>query len=607
MRVLGHFKAMATAVAAVAVMAAGVAAQEASVPFKVNVAATVKAQRGGAVVPMDVAANEEKALIIQLGNPNSVWYVGGARGHLNAPAVTASRGNITLRLPQSYKGAEIALYSVGGRRIMRGRAAASEAVENISRRSVAAGTYLLSVKGMNGGAFAARLTHSGGNLNINAAFGAENVSPDRRLGKSAAEESWNITVSAAGYKDSSYALNIKSGSDNALQNITLHELRDVVAVTFNGGSAPVVQTPAGFGNDVVQITGGHVVLNMPQGATEYNVVVKGTTANGSIKIYNRYDLTLHLNGANITNPSGPAVNIQVPSGSSARPVAVNITGANSLTDGATYGIPANNEDAKGVFFSERRVTFTGGGVLEVRAKGGHAIAVDNDLFFNNANIIIHESEKDGIHANDSIALRGGTFDIKCKGEAIQNENAAKAIVISGAKVTAATTDAKGHGISSEGDIEISGGSADSIKIGVTGNGSKGIRSRGHMRVSGGDIRVNASGDRHIDNTVTPRDTSTAAAIKVEGDMTVTGGTLVLNAIKSGGNGKGINVDGNLLISGGDIKASADGDGIKVHGNLTITGGQTYARSATTQDVDVGADKYTVASPSMLDGAINGKK
>jgi len=605
--VSGYFKAIMAATV-VAVMAAGAAAQGgpqevAQVPFKVNVAATVSAQRGGTVIPMTVAANEEKALTIPLGSVGTIWNA-GARGQLNAPAITASRGNINLRLPQSYKSAEIAVYSVNGRQILRGKATASEAIENISRRNVAAGTYLLSIKGMNGGAFATRLTHSGGNLNIKTAFGIENVSSDRRLGKSAAEENWNITVSAAGYRDSSYTLNVTSGM-NALQNITLQELLNAVSVTFNNGSAPSVDKPADWGNDVVKVTGEHVVIDIPTAPTNYNVVVRGTTTNGSIKIYNRFELTLHLNGANITNPKGPAVNIQNP-GVSARSVAVNISGVNTLADGAIYDTPPNQEQAKGTFFSERRITFSGSGSLEVRSKGNHAIVVDNDLFFNNANIIIPEAEKDGIHANDSIVLTSGTFDIKCKGEAIQNENNTKAIVISGAKVKVATTDAKSHGISSEGDIIIGGSATDSIIIKVTGNGSKGIRSRKNTRVDGGYITVEASGDRHIDNTVNPIDTSTAAAIKVEGNMVVTGGKLVLTADKSNGNGKGINVDGNLSITGGDISATADGDGIKVNGNLNITGGHTYARSARTQDLDIGGTP-TVANSSMLDGSIGGKK
>ena len=604
--IFGYFKAFAMAAVVVSGAAFAQEPETAVVPFKVNVAATVTARQGAAAFSIDVAANETKNLEISLGGV-SVRHLGGTRGR-NAPVIAASRGKLTLKLPAQYKNAEIALYSVNGRRILRGNASASDAAQNIARRNLAAGTYMLSVKGANGSAFATRVNHSGGNLSVNAAFGTENASPDKRLGKAAAAENWRITVSAAaGYGDSAYTLNI-SGGQNALQNITLAALVDV-AVKFNGASAPEVQKPANFDNAAVKITGGNVVIDIPSAPTVYNIVVTGTTANGSVKIYNRFNMVLNLNGANITNPNGPAINIQTPpstGGSSVpRPVTVKITGTNSLVDGAVYDMLGSTEQAKGTFFCERRATFSGGGVLKVSSKGGHAIVVDNDVTFDNANIVIPEAEKDGIHANDSISIFGGTFDIKSKGEAIQNERPGKAIVISGAKIKAVTTDPKSHGISSdESNIVISGNSE--IDISVTGLGSKGIRSRRDMLISGGDIYVNASGDKYVDKTVTPTDTSHAAGIKVEGDMTVTGGKLELVCIKKDGNGKGINVNGNLTIEGGDIDATADGDGIKVDGNLTITGGLTKARSASKKDLDV-AGTATVASPSMLDGTIGGKK
>ena len=589
----GRFVALAAMALASAAFAQG--AETALVPFKVNVPATVTARQGSQAFSMEVAANTEKTLEIPLSGV-SVSYLGGKRGQ-NAPRIAASRGNVTLKLPAQYDNAEIALYSVNGRRVLRGNAKASDAAKNVARRSIAAGTYLLSVKSADGGAFAARLTHGGGNLNVNAAFAAANASPDDRLGKSAAAGEWRINVSAQGYSDSAYTLPI-TGGQNALQTITLYELADVLSVTFNSGSAPVVEKPTGFDNSAIKITGEHVVIEIPRDPIEYNIVVSGTTANGSLKIYNQYTLVLHLNGANITNPKGPAINIQNPGTSAPRPVTVKIAGTNILADGAVYDTPPNGEQAKGAFFCERRATFSGGGTLQVSSKGNHAIVVDNDLTFDNANIVIPEAEKDGIHANDSINVIGGTFDIKSKGEAIQNERPGKAIVIAGAKITAATTDDKSHGISSdESNIVISGSSE--LKITVTGLGSKGIRSRGNMLISGGDIKVAASGDKHIDNAVTPKDTSHAAGIKVEGNMVVTGGKLDLSAEKANGNGKGINVNGNLTISGGEITAKSDGDGIKVDKDLNITGGSTYARSASKRDVDV-TGTTNIANPSMLD-------
>jgi beta-xylosidase len=215
-----------TAAVAAFVLAVGAYAQEtdtAYVPFKVNVNADVEARQGEKIVQKNVTANVTDTLKIPLQSSSSVWNYSGARGRLNAPAVMSdSRGNISLRLPpQSYQKAEIALYSVNGKRILRCKAAVSEAVSGVSRRNVAPGVYILSVKGIDGGYSATRLTHDGGRINVNVSFGAESVSPVRQQGKSAAEGDWTITVSAPNYIDSAYVLNPVKGTNNPLQNITL--------------------------------------------------------------------------------------------------------------------------------------------------------------------------------------------------------------------------------------------------------------------------------------------------------------------------------------------------------------------------------------------------
>jgi len=200
-------------------------ADTAYVPFVVNVNATVKAWHGQGedMVQMTVTANVEDTLAIPLIGASSVWHINMEQGRLNTPTVTNSHGNITLRLPaQSYQHAEIALHTVNGKRVLRGKVSNSEATTAISRKNVAAGVYLLLVEGINSSAFTTRLTHGGGNLNISAVFGGEGVSPGRKLAKTAAEE-WTIIVSAvaSGYDSVAlYKLNIVKGT-NPKQTINL--------------------------------------------------------------------------------------------------------------------------------------------------------------------------------------------------------------------------------------------------------------------------------------------------------------------------------------------------------------------------------------------------
>jgi uncharacterized protein (TIGR02145 family) len=217
-------------VASVFCCALSLVAQEAdtaSIPFIVNVNATVKADKDGNTVMINVTANEAGTLKIPLGSATSVRHrTQNARN--NAPVITNDqRGRISLILTdQNYQTAEISLYSVNGKRVLRSMATASQTSKNISRPNLVAGVYLLTVKGVNGQSFTNRLTHRGGSLNVNVAFGGDSFSSPASpvaLSKYAvanAPGNWEITVSAPEYVDSSYILNVVKDM-NEVQNITL--------------------------------------------------------------------------------------------------------------------------------------------------------------------------------------------------------------------------------------------------------------------------------------------------------------------------------------------------------------------------------------------------
>jgi uncharacterized protein (TIGR02145 family) len=209
--------------------AAGAFAQNdtAYVPFVVNVAATVRAVPASGTtavvtqVQMSVAANTQTTLKIPL--PKSTGVLNGAQRQANVPAVISNGGGkVTLNLPaQSYKNAEIALYAVNGKRILRNNVSASSAANTISRKNAAPGAYLLSVTGADGGVFTNRLTHNGGNLDITVALGGEHPSIAQQLAKETAAGDWTVTVSATGRVDSTYTLTPGKGT-MPVQNITLN-------------------------------------------------------------------------------------------------------------------------------------------------------------------------------------------------------------------------------------------------------------------------------------------------------------------------------------------------------------------------------------------------
>jgi uncharacterized protein (TIGR02145 family) len=215
-----------------AVFAVGAVAQNSAdtalVPFIVNVDATVKAVQGSGganvrTVSMSVTAGEEKVMRMPLGKLPAVGVTYAVPGRANAPVITHSPGGkITLNLPaQSYKNAEVSLYAVNGRRILRHKA--SEAANAVLKQNVVAGVYLLAAKGNDGNKITSRLTHRGGVVNIAVVFGGENIqSPVPRLSKKAAEEeeSWTVTVSAAGYDSANFSF-VPAAGENPTYNITL--------------------------------------------------------------------------------------------------------------------------------------------------------------------------------------------------------------------------------------------------------------------------------------------------------------------------------------------------------------------------------------------------
>jgi len=226
-KMFGRTLPVAAAVVVGAVFAGGAAAQDvAKVPIVVNVDASVsavpEAASGLETVNKSVTANVTDTLLLPLKKTDGVIYFGGKR-HADVPTVAANRnGNVTVNLPaRSYKSAEVALYTVNGKRVMSGRVSSSNAVNSISRRNVSTGVYLLSVRGADGDAVTARLAHNGGGLTVSAAFGGADIADARKTAKKAADAAvvWTVTVSS---DDADSVFTIQPvAENNALLNITL--------------------------------------------------------------------------------------------------------------------------------------------------------------------------------------------------------------------------------------------------------------------------------------------------------------------------------------------------------------------------------------------------
>ena len=285
---------------------------------------------------------------------------------------------------------------------------------------------------------------------------------------------------------------------------------------------------------------------------------------------------------------------------------------------------------------------------ESKIKEAIGISTDRNLTINGAEAIVNirmtGNGARGMKCDSTLTATAGTIDINCSGQPwaygttdTTNVKCAKAdyaFILNGANITCTTTkdEAEGihsegtvlisdgvltlntydHGIKSDGNMDITGGT---INFTVTGAASKAIKPEGNLHITGGTITgtVSGGGETYADKTV-----SGAACIKGKANCVIDGGTFDLRATGQGG--KGMNFNGNLTINDGTIKVTTTGTkygssgsgggwnpwgggessgdtssspkGIRAEGTVTINGG-TITVSATGGEGSEGIESKSI--------------
>jgi hypothetical protein len=312
---------------------------------------------------------------------------------------------------------------------------------------------------------------------------------------------------------------------------------NTVTVNFNGSSATVESSSKKI---LTYTTGAYVTIDaQTNDVSKVDIVVSGKTDDGGLKIYGSNKFRLTLNGAEITSQRGCAINSQckkriyvvVADGTTNK-----LTDASSYSDDTYYISESTDEDRKGCFFSEGNLIFSGKGVLRVAGKKKHGIATDGYMWVRpGVTIVVDEAVKNAIH------VKGDSDD----------------------------------GIG----IHIAGGLIYTNTAGVAG---KGIKTDLNIDVTGGKLILYTTGESEYDSD--EKDTSSAAGMKADGCVNISGGTLLMRS--SGTGGKGINADSTVVISGGEVTVTTTGGkyyytqditsspkGIKADGDITISGGK----------------------------------
>jgi trimeric autotransporter adhesin len=279
------------------------------------------------------------------------------------------------------------------------------------------------------------------------------------------------------------------------------------------------------------------------------------------KIYSSQDFNLTLNGVQITNANGPAINVQADVTIS---VALANGTSNVLTDGATYATAPNSEDQKAPFFSEGQLIFTGGtGSLTVNGYGtsAHGLCSDDYIQVESGTIVIARAVKDGIHTNEGYFQTGGTVQVTASSDGVDAGDGA--VSVSGGSLTVTIAVANKDALKGATNLDISGGT---INLTVGGNQSKGLKAA-NIYQSAGVVTINTSGNAVLVASGSGYDPSYCTAVKADTLVDISGGQLTITT--TGVAGRGISCDGDIRIAAGTLNITSSGGGATYTNTLGV--------------------------------------
>ncbi len=286
-----------------------------------------------------------------------------------------------------------------------------------------------------------------------------------------------------------------------------YELKDVDSITFaepvypridikyEGNSAIVTVAPNVKGVTYT-INGANVTLTSTDLTNEYLYSVSGNSNNGSLVINGEYKLTVELAGLTLTNPSGPAIDIQC---GKRIGVLLKKGTVNTLADG-------KNGVHKAAFYIDGHPEFEGGGTLNVTGNTKHAICAKEYLQFKRSTgtVNILSAVSDGIHCgkgrqnddNSRFIINGGVITVNNTGSDCIDADDYGSMYINGGTLNLNVSAFDAKGLKCDSIIRMTGGD---VNITVTGAKSEGIRACYNAYFSGGtiDINLNAAGTEGI--------------------------------------------------------------------------------------------------------------
>lgn len=260
-----------------------------------------------------------------------------------------------------------------------------------------------------------------------------------------------------------------------------------------------------------------------------------------VDVSDNSQVTLVLNGLNVTAPNGPALWEKQSGGLT---IVLAAGTHNSLTDTVNYTVD-DQGDPNGALYVKNSLTLTGEGSLEVNGQYEHGVVVKDDLVIEGGSLSI-TALKDGLRGRDSTLIKGGNITITAGEDGIKANNDGGDdkgyITIEQGNITITAGE---DGIQAESSLTIGGST---LAINSKSKGFKAI----NMYLNGGDVAITSQDD----------------AINAKGSITIVKGNYALTCVDDG-----IHADEDLLVQGGTIAITSQNEGMEA-ARITIAGGST---------------------------------
>ena len=381
-----------------------------------------------------------------------------------------------------------------------------------------------------------------------------------------------------------------------------------VKVVFNGGSANVTGTSDAFTVSIDKA--GVTITNKGEETVIYEL--SGTASNGYFKLYSTRKQELLLNGLNLTNKNGAAINNQ-----SHKRTYVVVKGTNTLADGSSYTQTPSDEDEKAAFFSEGQLVFSGDGSLTVNATGKAGITSDDYVRFMAApKVKVTSTTGHGVRGKEAIIVSDGTIDVAVSGTGKKGFSSDTLVYFGGGVTNIETTGSAGEvdgeltgvaGIKADLRFEMENGI---LNITGTGKGAKGLSGDNVAYFKGGTVNINVTGSNYGTSSgggwpggggpggwpggpgggqgSSTSDNSVASkGIKFDGNMYISGGKITVKST----NHEALEAKGVIVISGGELSCVSGDDAINSGGDFTVEGGAVFAQSTGNDALDANGNMY----------------